>query len=250
MKNKKTVRVWWVVGTGLYAAMWLGGVASYVLLGAPPPDAEWTAPVFLALAAALVLGYADSTERRVLLWGGLIGFGAEVLGVATGFPFGVYHYTATLAPKLLGVPLVLVAAWLVLFAYVRTFTRSPLWGAVWMTGIDLVIDPLAAHSLSFWTWERGGLYYDIPWTNFAGWFGVSLILFTLFRKRGGRPYPAARVVGAGLVLFFTIIALGTGLFLAGAIGLGLLGAHGITAIREARRSGAGMFPVYRDKPSR
>lgn len=207
-----------------YALLWFGGVQAYIFAGGPPEGLEWTAPLFLAFAAVLLVGFAPRTERMVLLLAGLAGFGAEILGVHTGFPFGHYEYTAVLYPKFFGVPFVLAAAWLLLFAYVRQMVRSPWGAALWMTAIDLVIDPLAANSLGFWRWEAGGIYYDVPWTNFAGWFLVSLVIFACAR-RPAAPDPQARRLGLSIILFFTVIALATGLPLAGAIGVGLVLVH-------------------------
>ncbi len=50
--------------------------------------------------------------------------------------------------------------------------------ASWMTAIDLVIDPLAANQLGYWRWVKSSAYYGIPLHNFAGWFVVSLIIFS------------------------------------------------------------------------
>ena len=40
----------------------------------------------------------------------------ESIGVATGYPFGQYHYTGTLGPAVLGVPVLVPLAW-VMMAY-------------------------------------------------------------------------------------------------------------------------------------
>ncbi len=232
-----------------YAVLWLGGVISYLFLGGPPPEATWTAPVFLALAALLVLLVSPPPEWPILIGSAAAGFAAEAIGVASGFPFGRYQYTATLFPHVLGVPVVMGAAWLVLFAYVRQMTRSPLAAAAWMTAIDLVIDPLATKVLGYWTWDRAGPYYGIPWSNFAGWFLVSLALFAVAR---GPATPNARAgwLGVSVVLFFTVIALGTGLRLAGAVGIGLITLHAVRAWREVRRSARNTASAPRDSPSR
>lgn len=219
----------------LYGVLWLGGIVAYLFLGGPPPDAAWTAPVFLAVAAVLAVFVSPRSEGPILLGGAALGFAAEAIGVASGFPFGCYHYTATLYPHVLGVPVVMAAAWLVLFVYVRQMTRSCWVAAAWMTAIDLVIDPLAVNTLNYWAWENTGLYYGIPWTNFAGWFFVSLTLFALARKAAA-PNPPAAWLGLSVILFFTVIALGTGLFLAGAVGLALTALHIVRTRSQARPS--------------
>lgn len=207
-----------------YGLLWAGGVASYVIFGGPPAGTSWTAPAFLATAAVLAWMVSPRVERPVLLAVAAIGFAVEWVGVVVGMPFGSYHYTDALAPRIAGVPLVMGAAWLVLFAYARQMARSPWIAAAWMTAIDLVIDPLAANALGFWTWDNPGPYYGIPWSNFAGWFGVSLALFAIVR-RPAAPLPSIQWLGLSIVAFFTVVAFGTGLPGAGAVGAGLISLH-------------------------
>lgn len=247
--RSRVSRIALVVLSGLYAILWLGGVVSYVFLGGVPPDATWTAPAFLALAAVLMFWVSPFGDWPVLLGSAGLGFIAEAVGVASGFPFGRYHYTATLYPHMLGVPIVMAAAWLVLFAYVRQMTRSPLVAAAWMTVIDFVIDPLATITLAYWTWERPGPYYGIPWSNFAGWYFVSLALFALARSRAA-PNPRAGWLGLSVILFFTVIALGVGLWLAGAIGLGLVSLHVARTWSGAHRSVRSTASVPPGSPAR
>jgi uncharacterized membrane protein len=221
-----------VFGAGLafFLVMWVGGVVSYTWLGGPPADARWTAPSFLALAALLVLVTAPARRRLPLLLAAAGGFGFEVLGVATGFPFGSYQYTETLAPSVLGVPLALGAAWLVLVAQARELLAHlpgsrwlrVLAGSVWMTAFDLVIDPLAAGPLDYWRWAEAGAYHGIPATNFLGWLAVSTALLAL-QPDGPRDHPWAERLGLAVLLFFTALAGVLGLALPAVIGLGLLG---------------------------
>ncbi len=234
---------------GLYALLWAGGVISYLFLGGPPADAAWTAPSFLALAAVLTLAVAPAGERWILLAAAAIGFAAEAAGVAWGIPFGRYRYTATLFPHVAGVPVVMAAAWLVLFAYLRQMPVRPVAAAAWMTAIDLVIDPLAVNVLDYWTWEGTGPYYGIPWSNFAGWFIVSLALFSLPARRAAPQAWTARL-GLSVVLFFTVIALGTRLWLAGGVGLALVILHAALGRAEARRSRQSTAAVPPGSPDR
>jgi len=41
-------------------------------------------------------------------------------------------------------------------------------------GMDLVLDP-AAVSIGFWAYEAGGLYYGVPWSNYAGWLLSAVV---------------------------------------------------------------------------
>jgi len=218
-----------------YAVMWLGGIGHYVLIGRPPLDAPWAASLFLFLAGLIVILSVGGRERLWLAAAALIGFTAEVLGVRYGFIFSEYSYTEVLIPQLLSVPVVMLSAWMVLVSYSRQlllrFDLHPvveaLLAAGWMTAIDLVIDPLAANQLGYWSWVNPGDYYGIPVHNFAGWFVVSLVIFLVLRDRPA-PDASSLLVGMSIVIFFTSIALSLGLFLPGGVGILLVIIHLLT----------------------
>ena len=229
-----------------YAVMWIGGVGHYTLYGGPrhlqPLDAPWAASVFLTLAGLLVIVTARGSDLIGLLAAALFGFTAEIIGVRYGFIFGPYRYTDVLQPQILDAPLVMMSAWMVLVSYCRQMLIAlnlphlieAALAALWMTAIDLVIDPLAANQLGYWRWVQPGAYYGIPLQNFAGWFVVSFTIFIIFSRRPPKipleirtwqKNQTARYVGLSILLFFTMIALSNGLALAGSIGLGLCLAH-------------------------
>jgi putative membrane protein len=226
------LRIIFVLLVGAYLTMWIGGVAHYIFLGGPPSHAPWAASVFLSLAGAIVAVTSPKRDLAAMSAAALIGFAAEVLGVRYGFIFSPYHYTGALQPQLFGVPLVMLSAWMALVSYARQMLIQfslPRWlealaAAVWMTAIDLVIDPLAANQLGYWRWAKSSAYYGIPLHNFAGWFMVSLIIFGFVRGQW-RINRWARYVGLSIVVFFTAIAIAYHLTLAGAIGVGLLFIH-------------------------
>jgi putative membrane protein len=213
---------------GIYLLMWFGGVVSYVFYGGPPADARWTAAAFLFLAGLIVAVASPATDLKWLVVAAMMGFISELAGIHLGFIFSPYRYTEVLQPQVAGVPLVMIAAWMTLLAYVWQMLRGlqlsrwPKWcdvaiGAAWMTAIDFVIDPLAANSLGYWEWAQSGFYYGIPWRNFVGWFVVSALIFVLVRRRF-EMNPWARFIGLSIILFFTIIAFAHRLVLAGAFG--------------------------------
>ncbi len=217
---------------GCYLILWAGGVGSHLLFGRAPVGASWAAPAFLSLAGLITLLKADRHERPALIAAGALGFIAEAVGVHSGFPFGRYEYTGALRPQIFGVPLVMFAAWMALIAYVKAILaefRFPPWLAaiiagLWMTAIDLVIDPLAAGELNYWRWIDAGGYYGVPAQNFLGWFAVSLCVFgaiDLIDGKPGRPNPWARAIGLSILLFFTLVALALRLDLIASVGLGL-----------------------------
>lgn len=197
----------------LYLSLWVGGVLSYGIQGDPPAGFSWTAPLYLTVAGALVLAWTPVRQWRWPLLAAGIGFASEVIGVQTGFPFGSYRYTPVLGPAILGVPLVLTAAWLVLVALVQGVVgrrvtnrvHRMLAGAAAMTTVDLLIDPLAAGPLGYWTWSASGAWFGIPGSNFAGWFGVSALIF-LALPPSWHPSRAVIWLGISVVGFFALVA--------------------------------------------
>lgn len=154
-----------------------------------------TVPVFAAasVAGALATG-GVRTAAGVLVAGGGTGLVAEVVGVATGFPFGDYAYAGTLGPQLAGVPLVVPLAWVMMTwpAWVVGTALAQRYGrgrpTAWVLGAwalaswDLFLDPQMVGA-GHWSWRTGrGLAATlpgspgIPVSNYLGWLGVSLVV--------------------------------------------------------------------------
>jgi len=196
----------------VFAVLWVGGVAG-AWLGAEREDSGRLASLFL-LTAGLVVLLGERTGRGALLLAcvALLGFAFEAVGVRFGVPFGRYVYTEALQPQLLGVPVVMGPAWMVLVAFASDAAgrlrlrgwKAVLCAALLTTATDLVIDPLAANRLGYWRWEEAGSYYGVPLVNFAGWFLTALVAC---RVNGGRENSHAGLVGAAIMLFFALLAL-------------------------------------------
>ncbi|MCQ4119036.1 carotenoid biosynthesis protein [Rhodococcus tibetensis] len=148
--------------------------------------------VVLLLAAASITHAAVTrgprwTAALVLVTAGL-GLFSEVVGTATGVPYGCYDYSVDrLGPALAGVPLVVPFAWTAGFYPVwcvasllargrlRHLVRIALttFGVV---GWDLYLDPQMVAD-GQWTWcvADAGLpgVEHIPVTNYVGWFLVA-----------------------------------------------------------------------------
>src|SRR2546427_11661181 len=139
-------------------------------------------------------------------WRGIVAFVAICLAVSnilentsilTGFPFGHYHYTDALGPKLFLVPLLIgpayfangYFAWVignVLIGEVRRGSSAfmtfavPFIAAFVMVMWDLTFDPRASTIQHQWIWEQGGGYFGVPLTNYLGWFFTVYLFFQLF----------------------------------------------------------------------
>ena len=153
----------------------------------------------------------------------------ENLGVATGFPFGPYHYTDALGPKLGYVPLMIGPAYLgvgylswtlatVLVGDVRrgadalsTFA-TPAIGAFIMVLWDLSMDPSASTEAQWWIWHHGGGFFGVPLVNYLGWYltvFVFMQLFALYLRANGPQQPAPQPKGYFLqaTAMYAVVAL-------------------------------------------
>lgn len=224
----------------------------------------------LALAAA---AHACATRSVpwalgfVLITAGL-GLAFEVVGTATGFPFGCYSYaTERLGPSVAGVPLVVPLAWTGGFYPVwcavgvvaKRWSRGPLFRiglvAVTVTGWDLYLDPQMV-AAGYWSWcsTVPGLpgLAPIPVTNYLGWLAVALVMATavevLTRRTRGGDLPS-KAVAVPLALFLwtwlgsalahtAFLDLGElrGSALYGLVGMGVTGVPLLVALAQEQRT--------------
>jgi bisanhydrobacterioruberin hydratase len=138
-------------------------------------------PFTLLFTGVVFLVYQPLKNRGYGLWFALvalIGYLAEVIGVASGFVFGHYTYGASLGFKLMDVPLTISLNWALLTGAAIAVSASLVkkrWliaalAAVMITAIDVLIEQVAP-ALDFWKFEGGmaGLH------NYAGWLLVSFV---------------------------------------------------------------------------
>jgi uncharacterized membrane protein len=119
----------------------------------------------------------------------------ESLSIATGFPFGHYHYTENLGPKLGTVPLLIMPAyfamcyvsWILAHVVLDKWNQKsdqmhkfaiPLIASFIMVMWDMCMDPARATVKQAWIWHDGGGYFGVPFSNFLGWF---LCVYTIFQ---------------------------------------------------------------------
>lgn len=142
---------------------------------------------------------------------GVIGYGAEVSGVHTGFPFGNYWYGPVLGVQVFEVPLMIGVNWLLLSymaghffqAKIQNDILAALASAILMVAIDFIIEPVAI-SLDFWQWEGN----VVPLQNYLGWLGVAFVIQLIYRKAGfTKSNAVSDFLLLNLILFFAILNL-------------------------------------------
>ncbi len=155
----------------------------------------------LQMSAVLaVLAQAWGVSR--MLRAGLITIGitwaVEATGVATGLPFGHYHYTDVLQPQLLGVPILIAGAWLMMippsWAIAQAITGKTsgaafiVFSGLAMTAWDFFLDPQMV-GWNLWSWDEvtSFSYFGIPWINFVGWFVTAAFVTLAARPSGHLP---------------------------------------------------------------
>ncbi|MGK8524561.1 carotenoid biosynthesis protein [Nocardia asteroides] len=251
----------------------LGLVALTILLQIGYPlttggarDRITVAIVLLTAAAALAhatvtRGFRYAVGFMIIVSGA--GLTAEVIGTATGIPFGCYVYaTDRLGPALFDVPLLIPLAWtggmypvwVVAGMLARHTGTRIVWTAAGAVGWDLFLDPQMVAD-GQWTWcDTGsglpGLDW-IPLTNYLGWFAVALVMGALLAVWERAAPDPARAGGRAVALTVPVVmflwtwlgsALAHAVFLNllpsagyGLAGMGVLGVPLLVAAARAHR---------------
>lgn len=145
-------------------------------------------PYNLVLTCGILLWANDDFNLRMASCMLLIFFIVlliEILGVNTGYLFGIYAYGAPLGFKVGGVPLVIGINWILISLGARSLCElfltkkimKMLIASVVMTGMDVLIEPVAV-KLDFWHWKDA----IIPFQNYAMWFITSLAVQWIITK--------------------------------------------------------------------
>ena len=211
-----------------------------------------TAGVIVQICAVVAVlwkfwGTAKTVRVSILVF--LLGWVAEAIGSHTGYPFGEYAYTEILQPQILGVPMLIPLAWMMML--------PPSWGVAsaissrfdqrWQTAVfiilsatamtawDLFLDPQMV-AWGLWAWASPSGFYGIPWSNYLGWLLVSALITAIIRPNK-MPIP-------GLLLIYTITwilqTIGLGVFwklpgpaIVGSFFMGMLAILGWSAYRKS-----------------
>jgi uncharacterized membrane protein len=157
---------------------------------------------FLVTALLFILAVFHGTKRYgkkniiiffLITWA--VSFSFENLSIATGFPFGFYHYSPSLG--FLTVPLIIIFAyfsigylsWMLSHVLTGQYSRKlkgkqifivPFIAAFIMVMWDLTVDPISSTLQGLWVWTNPGAYFGVPISNFFGWFIVVYIFFQIF----------------------------------------------------------------------
>jgi uncharacterized membrane protein len=254
--------------------------------------------VFLFLLVYLCLAVSAWGWRRALLYtvlGYAIAWTAEFSSIHNGFPFGPYRYLSgpTIGRELWvsGVPFMdslsfvfltfaglqmarllteplargSIGPWDVRWAEPARHVGAPTWllAGLLTVGLDVVIDPVALRGDRWFLgqiyfYPGGGVYFGVPFANFAGWALVAwavtgsflLLERYLLRRHWGvwRGYPADALAGlflfAGVLAFNLLATLAIGEMLLGLVGgvwSGLMVAP--AAIKISRLRGTATVPA-------
>ncbi|MCP3030624.1 carotenoid biosynthesis protein [Halobacillus sp. A1] len=177
---------WYICGIFLLTFDWL------------PSWLEWANSVFLITAGAIggiyftqLYGMIKGLLYSILII--VISIYIEHLGVETGFLFGEYLYNENFGLKIYNTPITIGFAWLLIIgcsheiargltARIKGWQRAAafiLSGALISVTMDLILDPVAFKVQEYWLWQEPGIYYDIPFSNFTGWFLLALFFHSL-----------------------------------------------------------------------
>jgi len=218
------------------AAMDLFGPVYTKLVKTP----TWTFMTMLAILPVLMYGPTLGWRRLLgfIVWGCTIGAAGELIGTTgilnvggLALPFGEYHYTEWLGPKLAGhVPYFSPPSWFAMSIVSLDLARrvvSSRWGYIllgttFMVLWDVSLDPAMNSAFPFWNYAVDGFFFGMPFSNWCGWFGVTLIIMLGYEwLRGDHEIQNdwAPLVYALNCLFPIAISLLRDLYLASFIGL-------------------------------
>ncbi|MBI2083083.1 MAG: carotenoid biosynthesis protein [Deltaproteobacteria bacterium] len=217
-----------------------------------------------------------------LIIGYTIAFLSEFCSIRWGFPYGMYHYIyENMKGELMlgGVPVwdsisyVFMAyasyemanwikKWRVLpraqaqscSPVARDWAPPPGSPAIFlssllMTLLDIMTDPLAVRGDQWFLgkifyYPNGGIYFGVPLSNFAGWFLVGLVIFSLYEYAGkiagatGRSPLRIPFLGPlfylSIMAFNVVITFAIGEWGLGFIGLMIIGFIGLFSFRRCR----------------
>ncbi len=170
------------------------------------------AVIYVSSLAMLLHAFYSFGWRYVYRYFGItfiFSFLIEKIGLHTGWPFGTYVYDSSLGYQLLGIPIVVPFAWLMMAHPILLISRRVtehwvfIYGGAALMAWDLFLDPMmvAAHR---WSWTFTGSHVpfqpEIPLSNAAGWLFAGMGLMALLhislpreRRKEGAEFTAVDI---------------------------------------------------------
>jgi len=199
----------------------------------PTPLAQGLAAIGILSAcahAALTYGWKDALALLAICVA--ITFTMENIGVATGWPFGHYHFEV--GPNLphVGTTPIIVGplwfgmgyfSWIVAGTLLGEEARAsrrielialPIVAAFVMTQWDVVMDPPESTISRAWVWHDGGAHFGVPLSNYLGWLLTAWLFyqaFALYLNRRRHVSESPVKLGRALKLAAILLYLGSGL---------------------------------------
>ena len=227
-------------------------VAFHVMVGKPvPPDADpgvWAAgyrfgmkyfgagilcfgfiAAYLSLACAVGIRRATGAAASVCA----VTLTVELIGAATGFPFGAHGYGNELGYKVLGlVPFVIPLSWFQMLIAVMALAlrfRAGLVVTLALTALglfawDVLMEPGMSAAYPFWFWRTGSAWYGMPLANWVTWMTMGPVIGGITWWWGGKDLPAITRDPLPVVVYVVTgilplaLALQFGLYVAAAVG--------------------------------
>jgi uncharacterized membrane protein len=195
----------------------------------PTPFAQVLAAIGIASAmvhAVFYYGWKDALVLLIICL--IITFTMENIGVATGLPFGSYHFeVGAELPHIGRVPIILGPLWFGMgyFSWVVAGTLLdgadrnlyerfniivlPIVAAFVMTQWDLAMDPPSSTIAKAWIWHDGGAYFGVPLVNYLGWLLTSWLFYQAFalylsrrRELSQQPKGQSHALRLAAILFY------------------------------------------------
>ncbi len=223
-------------GSAAVAALVLASLGLCAAAGAPALTWLLVAAgcaIFLVCWASAFALHGPAAAAR-LLWLALgLGWSIEQLGVLTGWPFGPFHYTGVLGPRLGQVPLVIPMLWFSLCMSANVLAQmvlrrrplalrhdaqggSILLAAALVTAFDLGAKTFFVQQLQAWTETEGHGqgWFGLGLQGFAGWFISATLILAAHARWSPAPQgeprvaeaPAAWPAALPLALYFAALA--------------------------------------------
>jgi putative membrane protein len=133
----------------------------------------------LGFAAPCLIWFLRSKQQLLLgVFLSIYALAIEASSITTGFPYGFFNYGERIGYKVFDlVPWNVPFSWIPLFVgclalsmhLTKHWWKRIIGTALGVVLVDLMLDP-AAVQLDMWSFRHPGSYFDVPVTNFLGWF--------------------------------------------------------------------------------